>query len=125
WLADWYLDNLNALFTAPLDYGLWRSLDGRSPIASRLYEFLLLNFYSGAPVLRINYETLAQFLPVRPERYPSDARRQLEPALQLLTGSEIVAAVHWAEAKASLGQLHLYRGRRLARGGSPAPAALP
>src|SRR4051794_11495300 len=56
WLSDWYLQNLNALFTAPLDYALWRHLDERSPIASRLYEFLLLNFYSGTPVLRINYE---------------------------------------------------------------------
>ena len=43
WLADWYLQNLNAMFTAPLDYELWRFLDRRSPIASRLYEFLLLN----------------------------------------------------------------------------------
>src|SRR2546430_2647076 len=40
WLADWYLGNLNALFSAPLDYGLWQRLDGRSPIASRLYEYL-------------------------------------------------------------------------------------
>src|SRR4051812_47200557 len=30
WLADWYLANLNALFTAPLDYDLWRQLDQRS-----------------------------------------------------------------------------------------------
>src|SRR5262249_23174691 len=34
WLSDWYLRNLNALFTAPLDYELWRRLDERSSIAS-------------------------------------------------------------------------------------------
>jgi len=35
WLSDWYLQNLNAMFTAPLDYELWRFLDKRSSIASR------------------------------------------------------------------------------------------
>jgi len=113
WLSDWYLDNLNALFTAPLDYSLWRQLDERSPIASRLYEFLLLNFYSGAPLLRINYETLAQFLPVRPERYLSDARRQLEAAFQVLAATGVLAGAEWAAARDSLGQLRLYRGPRL------------
>ena len=44
WISDWYLHNLNTMFTAPLDYALWRRLDERSTIASRLYEFLLLNF---------------------------------------------------------------------------------
>jgi hypothetical protein len=68
WLASWYLDNLNAMFTAPLDYELWRWLDKQSPIASRLYEFLIVNFYSGTPKLCINYGKLAQYLPVKPER---------------------------------------------------------
>jgi len=27
WLSDWYRENLNAFFTAPLDYALWRHLD--------------------------------------------------------------------------------------------------
>lgn len=114
WLSDWYLNNLNALFTAPLDYGLWRHLDAKSPIASRLYEFLLLNFYGKAPVLRINYETLVQFLPVRAERYRSSAKRQLESALQLLTAARVVGQVEWAGSKDGLAQLHLYRGTLLA-----------
>jgi hypothetical protein len=113
WLSRWYLDNLNALFTAPLDYDLWRRLDEKSSIASRLYEFLLLNFYSGAPVLRIGYEKLSQFLPVRPEKYESDARRQLGPALDLLVASEVLDGVEWGEAKAGLGLLHFRRGRHL------------
>ena len=114
WLSKWYLDNLNALFTAPLDYDLWRRLDEKSSIASRLYEFLLLNFYSGAPVLRIGYEKLAQFLPVRPEKYESDARRQLGPALDLLVSLEVLDGVDWGKAKAGLGLLHFRRGRHLA-----------
>ena len=124
WLSDWYLANLNALFTAPLDYELWRQLDERSPIASRLYEFLLLNFYSGAPVLRINYEKLAQFLPVQPERYASDARRQLDPAFGLLTAAGVIEAAEWADSKDGLAQLHFHRGRSSTAAGDqdPVPA---
>ena len=71
WFADWYLDNLNTLYSAPIDYDLWKSLETHSPTASRLYEILLLNLYSGAPVFRINYPNLAKLLPVRTERYLS------------------------------------------------------
>jgi hypothetical protein len=91
WLADWYLANLNALFCAPVDYALWQALDQRSPIASRLYEFLLLNFHGPAPVLQIGYAYLATLLPVHAERFPSDARRQMEPALNLLAGAGLPA----------------------------------
>lgn len=113
WLSEWYLNNLNAMFTAPLDYSLWQSLDQNSAIASRLYEFLLLNFYSGSPLLRINYETLAKFLPVRPERYRSHARQQLEPAFQLLEAANVLQRAEWADSKEGLAQLLLYRGDRL------------
>lgn len=113
WLADWYIDNLNAMFTAPLDYELWRHLEDRSPIASRLYEFLLINFYSGTPKLRINYEKLAQFLPVKPEKYRSQAKRQLEQPLTLLREIGILDAAEWTDSKAGVGQLHLYRGRQV------------
>jgi hypothetical protein len=113
WLAEWYCDNLNSLFTAPIDYALWRHLDARSSIASRLYEWLLLNFYSGIPVLRINYETLVQYLPIKAEKYRSSAERQLAAALQLLTANGILQRAEWAESKTSVGQLHLHRGARL------------
>lgn len=113
WLSKWYLDNLNALFTAPLDHELWRYLDHRSTIASRLYEFLLINFYSGVPQLRFNYPKLAQFLPVRPERYLSDARKQLEPAFQLLTQTRVTAGVAWQKRTQDVAQLRFDRGERL------------
>jgi hypothetical protein len=113
WLADWYLENLNAMFTAPLDYDLWRSLDRKSSIASRLYEFLLINFYSGTPLLRINYEKLAQFLPVQPERYRSQAIQQFAPAFKLLGAAGVIEGAAWADSKNSIAQLHIHRGRLL------------
>jgi hypothetical protein len=126
WISAWYLANLNALFTAPLDYELWRRLDEHSAIASQLYEFLLLNFYSGIPVLRINYAKLAQFLPVRAEKYASDARRQLDGALRLLTTTGVIEAAEWADSKDGLAQLRFHRGKLLAaaRDQDPLPCAL-
>ncbi len=65
WFSHWYLDNLNALYSAPLDHALWSSLNERSPVASRLYEFLFFKFYGGHDLLRFNYPTLVKFIPVR------------------------------------------------------------
>jgi hypothetical protein len=118
WLADWYRENLDALYAAPLDHELWRWLDARSPIASRAYEFLLVNFYA-SPVVRINYPTLAGFLPVRVARYYSQAQQQLDPALALLVESGLVDTVIWTRAKHGDPQLLIERGRRLER---PVPA---
>jgi hypothetical protein len=113
WISDWYLANFNALFTAPLNYDLWRSLEDRSAIASRLYEFLLLNFYNGAPILRINYENLVQFLPVKPERHPSQARQQLGTALAVLAAMEVIEAATWSEGRDGQTQLQFHRGKHL------------
>jgi hypothetical protein len=113
WISDWYLANLNALFTAPLNYDLWRSLEDRSAIASRLYEFLLLNFYNGAPTLRINYANLVQFLPVKSEPHPSQAKQQLGPALNLLRALEVIEVALWSESRDGQVQLVFHRGRHL------------
>jgi hypothetical protein len=119
WFADWYLDNLNALYSAPIDYDLWRSLEARSPTASRLYEILLLNLYSGAPVFRINYANLAKLLPVRSERYLSDARKQLGPAISLLEQANVVSTARWEENTEGTIQLHFARGPLLRSGRKP------
>lgn len=116
WLSSWYLDNVNALFTAPLDHELWRFLDKQSPIASRLYELLLINFFNKAPQFRINYGRLAQLLPMRPERYLSDAQRQLDPAFALLRQVRLTGAIDWRERTGEIAQLHFNRGDRLERG---------
>lgn len=113
WFADWYLDNLNALYSAPLDYELWKLLEARSPIASRLYEFLQLNLYGGRPLYRINYPNLAKLLPVRTERYLSDARKQIGPAIALLEQAGVIEAGRWEEGRDGVIQLGFTRGARL------------
>src|SRR5205823_1701781 len=106
--------NLNALHSAPLDYSLWQARDQKSPIASRLYEFLSLNFHSGTPVLHINYANLAQMLPIRPERHLSLARKQMDPALALLTAAGLLTSANWEESTDGLARLRFRRGSRLA-----------
>lgn len=113
WLSDWYRQNLDAFFTAPLDFALWKHLEGKSPIASRLYEFLLVNAYKDAPALALNYETLTQFLPIKPEKYLSSAQRQLGAGLQLLRANNILRRAEWRESKAGLAQIVFERGDRL------------
>jgi hypothetical protein len=113
WLADWYAKNLNSLFTQPLNYSLWRELDAHSTIASRLYEFLLLNFHPRIPALRVNYKTLAQMLPVRPEPYMSSAQRQLAEATRLLVEHDVLADVTWSRSSENAPQLSFRRGNHL------------
>jgi hypothetical protein len=114
WFAEWYLNNLNSRYVAPLDYRLWQALDHKSSIASRLYEFLFFNFGSQTPLVRINYPNLAQLLPVNPERYASDARRQLDGPLRLLVETGVIGQVEWRTGKNEVLQLALQRGPRLA-----------
>ena len=113
WLSEWYRQNLDAFFTAPLDYALWKHLDAKSSIASRLYEFLLVNLFGPAPVLRINYETLVRFLPVQAEKYRSQAERQLRDAFQMLKATQVLEDAEWTESKSGLAVLLLSRGNRL------------
>ena len=110
WLSQWYLDNLNALFTAPLNHELWLHLEQRSSIASRLYEFLLLNFHA-TPILRINYEKLATFLPIRVEKHLSQAKQQLNSSLELLVDAEVLESFEWQKGKSNQVQLQFTRGR--------------
>lgn len=110
WLSQWYLDNLNALFTAPLNHELWLHLEQRSSIASRLYEFLLLNFHA-TPILRINYEKLAKFLPIRVEKHLSQAKQQLNAALEQLVEAEVLSSFEWQKGKNNQVILQFQRGR--------------
>jgi hypothetical protein len=119
WLSDWYRQNLDAFFSAPLDFSLWKHLEQRSAIASRLYEFLLVNFYGDTPVLQFNYETLAQYLPVKAERYLSDARRQFRDAFTLLTANDIIKRADWCPSKSGLARIVLERGQRFSLSVAP------
>src|SRR5262249_13562969 len=115
WLSEWYRQNLDAFFTAPLDYALWKHLDQKSFIASRLYEFLLINLFGPAPVLKINYETLVRFLPVQAEKYRSQAERQLRDAFHILKATQVLHDAVWIDSKSGLAALLLSRGDRLAQ----------
>lgn len=119
WFADWYIENLNRLYTAPVDFATWQTLDRSSTIASRLYEYLLISFHSGTPVVRINYANLALLLPVRAERYPSSAKKQMDPALQLLVKHGVIAEAVWTEGVR--GDLQLALRRPSASPSAPRP----
>ncbi len=112
WLSDWFRQNLDAFFSAPLDFALWKHLEQRSAIASRLYEFLLVNFYGDTPVLQFNYETLTQYLPVKAEKYLSSARRQMGDAVALLVANDVIKRADWCPSKTGLARIVLERGRR-------------
>lgn len=122
WLSHWYLENLNALYSAPIDYLLWRSLNERSPISSRLYEFLFFKFYGGHDLLRFNYPTLVKFIPARTERYFSHAKKQLQPAFDLLCATGVLRKVDWVESRGGLPQILLHRGQLLNSADRTAPA---
>ena len=112
-LSDWYLANLNSLYAAPIDYALWNRLNDRSPLASRLYEFLLFNFSAAIDTFTINYAKLCQFLPAKVEPYASQAKEQLAPAFRLLLEEGIVGAVNWTTGKRDDLQLNVTRGIHL------------
>jgi len=110
WLSDWYLGNLNGLYSAPINYPLWRTLNDASPIASRLYEFLLFNFAGGFPHFTINYAKLAEFLPVRVEAYAAHAHKQLDPAVTVLRTHHVVQDVTWRTGQGGALQLRIAPG---------------
>lgn len=113
WLSDWYLHNLNSLYCGPLDFAVWQRLDDRSPIASRLYEFLTFNFTGPWPSFTIDYENLCRFLPVVAKPHPSQAQQQFAAALKLLSDERVVADVAWLRGKRGQLQLRTRRGARL------------
>lgn len=117
WLADWYLANINSLYCAPLDHGLWLRLDDASPIASRLYEFFTFNFAGDWQTLTIDYDKLARFLPVAPKHHRSQVEQQLGKALALVVDAGILAAAAWKPGKRGQLQLVARRGPLLAKRG--------
>jgi hypothetical protein len=124
WLAPWYLESLNALHAAPLDYGLWKQLERVGPLASRLYEYLIPSFYK-RDVLELSYDRLASAMPVVGESRRSHAIRQFAPALQVLEAERIIARADWDAMKGTgRPKLILTRGARLAPRESP-PSASP
>jgi hypothetical protein len=117
WLADWYVANINSLYCSPIDYTLWQRLDQVSPIASRLYEFFMFNFSGEWHTLPINYEKLASFLPVAPEKHISQIKKQLGTALNEVLAAGVLAKAEWKFGKRGQPQLEVRRGPVLQRRG--------
>jgi hypothetical protein len=114
WLAPWYLDSLNALHSAPVDYDLWKRLEKVGPLASRLYEYLLPSFYT-REALEVAYDRLAGAMPVVAEARRSHAIRQFTPALAALQEEGLLADSGWDVMKGTgRPKLILTRGPRLA-----------
>jgi hypothetical protein len=122
WLADWYLNNINSLYCSPLDYAVWQTLDEKSPIASRLYEFFTFNFSGDWNTLPIDYEKLARFLPVAEVRHLSQIEQQLGKALQLIVDAGVLSDVKWQQGKHGQPQLVAARGPLLSKRGLRQPA---
>ena len=122
WLSEWYVANLNSLYSGPLHYATWLSLERESSIASRLYEFLLFNSKVSESV-RIDYNTLANFLPVKPERYLSQAERQMASAFRLLRDHNVISDAIWTDGKRGQMQLLMPLGQRLRPASQPTPRA--
>jgi len=97
WLHPLYLESLNARYVKPIDYEYYRSLE--RPVAKRLYELLGYKFYgamkNGSDTLVYNYQTLCKLLPLKPQKYPSLAKRCLSGAHEELIRTGFLAHVAW------------------------------
>ena len=114
WLAPWYLDSLNALHSAPVDYALWKRLEDVGPLASRLYEYLIPSFFK-RDALELAYDRLTSAMPVVAEARRSHAIRQFAPALDALQAEGIIAQALWDAMKGTgRPKLVLTRGPALA-----------
>ena len=123
WLAPWYLESLNNLHAAPLDYDLWKRLEKVGPLASRLYEYLVPAFYK-RDALEFAYDRLASAMPVIAESRRSHAIRQFEAALQVLRAEKVIADFTWDAMKGTgRPKLVLTRGPLLAPKTAEADAA--
>lgn len=100
WLAPWYLESLNALHSAPVDYELWKRLEKVGPLASRLYEYLLPSFYK-RDTLELAYDRLATAMPVVAESRRSHAIRQFSSPIAALQSEGVIANAGWDAMKAT------------------------
>lgn len=96
-LNDIYLESINERYVKPLDFQYYESLD--TNVAKRLYELLGVKFFgihkTDHNYIRYKYTTLCDLLPLSRHRYPSDVKRQLEPAHEELQKGKFLSSVNW------------------------------
>jgi hypothetical protein len=99
YLNSWYLDNINANYTKPLDWNYYTSL--KTPLAQRLYELLGVKFYGvikrRGSCLSYRYSTLCDLLPATRQNYLSWAKRILDPAHEKLKETGFLTDYRWGE----------------------------
>ncbi|MEM7477258.1 MAG: hypothetical protein AAF483_19920 [Planctomycetota bacterium] len=123
-LSDWYFNNLKARYIQPLDFDLWLRLNRQTPVASRLYEYLVFVFGHGS-FRKISYAKLAASIPVKAEKHLSLMKRQLTPALKSLLKNKLLKRVHWTTGTYGDVMLELQRGECLKLSVSPLAHAKP
>lgn len=114
YLGSWYLQNLNSFYIKPVDYKYLKSLE--SKIASRLYEILGVKFYGlrnkrGAFIC-YRYSKLCKLLPVKPQKYLSLARQQLDPGNNELKDTGFISQFKWSENGKNDWLLYYWPGER-------------
>jgi hypothetical protein len=97
-LSDWYFNNLQARYVQPLDFTIWQTLNRKTPIGSRLYEYLTFVF-GKQKLRRISYAKLAASIPLTEVREPARMKRQLTPALNALKDLKLLKRVNWTTGK--------------------------
>lgn len=118
-LSSWYLENLERNHVRPLDFAYYKTLG--NDVACRLYELVGLPFYGvfmnkAAAVWRRSYVTydyheLCGQLPLTPERYFSEAQRQLNPAHTRLKDTGFLGKVEWSK-KVDAWEIRYFPGAR-------------
>jgi hypothetical protein len=97
WLSQYYLDNINHGYTAPLALPFYKSV--KNPIAQRLYEILSVRLYGvirqGGQFYNIDYHNLCQLLPLTPQKIYKYAKRQLKKAHEELEDEGYLEKVEW------------------------------
>lgn len=95
-LSEWFLANLKAHYTKPLDINFYYNLN--LPTARRLYRWLDKKRYGDKKSFYVDLPELALTMPLS-ERYPSDIRRALEPAHQELLQKKFLKKVDYEKEK--------------------------
>ena len=111
--SDWLVANLNARYFATYRYDVWLDLAEQSVIASRMYEYLLHSFSGNHPIVKINYDRLCKFLPVKQYKTQYRAERQFGRVLESLVNHEVLSGFAWAIGKQEQFMLRLKPGRLL------------
>ena len=111
--SEWLVANLNARYFATYRYDVWLDLAEQSVIASRMYEYLLHSFSGHHPIVKINYDRLCKFLPVKQYKTQYRAERQFGRVLESLVKHEVLSDFAWAIGKQEQMMLQLKPGRLL------------